>query len=266
MKKLFVLGGIAAAVVLLSAACVIPVYISDYGQYTTRNVFHRTIALDSGGTILIDNDAGDIEIRGWDKNEVEITAEEDLGRRYGWRVGPYGRSMAGPKVDVDKMEDFLTIKARIPERERDIRPVHFTLNVPHSVNLKDVRNERGDIRIVDVYGKVGVNLEEGLINIENFSGSLDLSLVRGSVEAELLDVRKDDDVRITTREGDITLFLQPEVNAKIEAATGNGSISSDFDLGQPLPAKKVSAQLGTSEAAVLSLNALIGNIRLKKIK
>jgi hypothetical protein len=265
MKKTFVLGGMAAAVVLLSAACVIPVYISDYGQYTTRGVFHRTIALDSGGTILIENDAGDIEIQGWDKDEVEITAEEDLGGRYGWRVGPYGRSVAGPKVDVDKMEDFLTIKARIPERERDIRRVYFTLNVPHSVNLKDVRNELGDIRIVDIYGKVRVNLEEGIIKVENFSGSLDLSLVRGSVEAELLDVRKDDNVRITTREGDITLYLQPDVNVKIEAATGNGGISSDFDLGLPLPSKKVSARLGSLEEAVVSLSALIGNIRLKKI-
>jgi DUF4097 and DUF4098 domain-containing protein YvlB len=133
------------------------------------------------------------------------------------------------------------------------------------VNLKDVRNELGDIRIVDIYGKVRVNLEEGIIKVENFSGSLDLSLVRGSVEAELLDVRKDDNVRITTREGDITLYLQPDVNVKIEAATGNGGISSDFDLGLPLPSKKVSARLGSLEEAVVSLSALIGNIRLKKI-
>lgn len=266
MKKRVIFGIFVAVAVLASAACLIPIYLPESGTYPPQNEFHRVIALDPGSTISIENAVGDIEIRGWDKNEAEITAQDEWGRTYGRRAWIYGRDSSGPDVEVDKIENFLKIKTRISGREDTIRPVHYVLNVPRSVNLRDVRTRQGDIRIADLYGNVHVDVEEGDIIVENFSGSLDIFLGSGAVEAELLDMRADDEVKITVKEGPVTLFLQPEANVRLEATAANGTISGDFDLGQPLPAKKVKAQIGKPDAASVSISALNGIIRLTKIK
>jgi len=265
MRVLCALG--LAIVLLIAAACIIPVFFDpESGAWTpSLQKFHRVVSLGPGGTLSLENSIGDVEIRGWDQEDVEITAEEgrgdDRGRR-SWAY--YGTGGRRPQVQVDQFDRLIKIKAGSPEEE-NARPVHFVINVPHSINLTDIRINRGHVQIADVYGSVRVELDEGDIAVENFSGSLDVSLVRGSAEVEVLDLRKDDEVRITTKEGDITLFLQPEVNVRLEATASNGEISSDFELGQELPAKKVSAQIGRAEAAVL-LMALNGDIRLEKIK
>jgi hypothetical protein len=266
MKKSFGIGVIAAIAVLMSAACVIPYWMPESGSYPPRHEFHRVVAMEPGGTISLENASGDIEIRGWDKNEVEISAEEDWGPTVGWQSRLYGRRATAFGVDVDVNENILKIKTRLSKQADTLRSVNYYLNVPRSVNLQDVRNKDGDIVIADLYGKVKVDLEKGDITIENFSGPLDLLLGEGSVEAELLDLRPEDDVKITVKEGPITLLLQPDVDVRLDATAAQGTISSDFDLGQTLPAKKVSARIGKTEAASMSLTALDGFIRLNKAK
>jgi hypothetical protein len=256
-----------AFVLLLSAACIIPVFFDpESGTWTpSLQKFHKIVSLGAGGTLSLENANGDVEIRGWDQEDVEITAEEGRGDDRDRRRWPYyGTGDAQPHVQVDQLDRLIKIKAGSPEEE-NARPVHFVISVPRSINLTDIRINRGRVHIADVYGRVRVELAEGDIAVENFSGSLDLSLVRGSAEAEVLDLRKDDEVRITTKEGDIDLLLQPEVSVRLEATASNGEISSDFDLGQDLPAKKVSAQIGKAEAAAF-LTTLNGDIHLKKIK
>jgi len=267
MRVLCAIG--LALFMMSSAACIIPVFFdSESGTWTASlDKFHKTVSLGPGGSLSLENTSGDVEIRGWDQEDVEITAEEeqsgDEQERRRWRF--YGMGDVKPHVQVDELDRLIKIKAG-SEEDKNARPVHFVINVPHSINLSDIRITRGQVRIADVYGTARVELDEGDITVENFSGSLDLTLVRGSVEAEVLDLRKDDEVKITTREGGITLFLQPEASLRLEASASNGEISSEFDLGQDLTAKKkVSAEIGKAEAAA-HLTTLNGDIRLYKVK
>ena len=269
MRKTTTLGIAALAVVLASAACFIPIYLPDSGSEQPRNEFHQVVALEPGGAVSLENYSGDIEIRGWDRNEVEITAEDDWNRAYGRRTwfSGWGSGSSTPEIEVDKIENYVKIRNRISGREDEIRTVHFTVHVPRSVDLRDVRSRDGSILIADLYGRIQADLEDGDIKVENFSGSLDLSLGSGTVEAEVLDLRPDDSVRIHAKEGPVTLFLQPEANARIEASAVNGAVTAEFDLGQPLPAKKVSAKIGAAaDAASVSVTALDGNIALNKVK
>jgi len=257
-----------AFVIVLSAACIIPVFFDpESGTWTASlEKFHKVVSLGPGGALSLENTSGDVEIRGWDQEDVEITAEKDqpgdYQERRRWRF--YGQGEAKPHVEVEEFDRLIKIKAG-SEEDENARPVHFVINVPHSINLTDIRINRGQVHIADVYGTARVELDEGDITVENFSGSLDLTLVRGSAEAEVLDLRKDDEVKITTREGHITLSLQPEVSVRLEASAPNGEISSEFDLGQDLSAKKVSAEIGKAEAAA-HLTTLNGDIRLYKVR
>jgi len=270
MKKSFfftlVLTIFLAIIISLSSCIVAVVDYSESGTVFPKKEFHKSVSFKPGGTISLDNSNGDIEISGWEQNEVELFANEVKSIPYQRKVRIYGVSYSEPKIDFEKLdEDFIKIKTRSSGRDRENSVFNCLLNVPHSINLEDIRNRRGNISISDLYGKAVLGLKEGDLRVENFSGSLEASVGIGSVQAELLDLRNEDEIKIMTTQGDITLYLQPEVNAQVEASASSGEISSEFDLKQALPSKKITAQIGQGGAS-LSISTLNGNIKIEKIK
>jgi hypothetical protein len=265
MKKRTCWLGVLLGGLLFLASCIIAVVdVSEQGNFP-KSELHRFLALNPGGTVWLENSLGDIEIRGWEKNEVEVFAEE-VGR---FQPGPkfqlWRSDMFEPPVDIDKDGDTIKIQTMIDESERESPQVNYRLNVPHSVNLRSIRNMRGNIIISDLYGKVEVDLREGDLRVENYSGSLQTSVGFGSVWAEVLDLRGSDVIKIATREGNIALSLQPEASAELDAEASGGSVTCDFEVKEPLPAGKVKARWGENPASI-SLSTRRGEIQVKKIK
>jgi len=225
--------------------------------------FRKVVDLEPGGTVQVENAAGDVEIRGWDENRVEISAEAEGGPFSGWSW--FGRSSMRPepKVTVDAASATVTISTAGP-RDRDIRPVvHYRISVPRSVKLKDIEVGRGDVVVGDLYGELKVSLREGDLTIENFSGSVEASVGEGMVEAEVLDLRAGDQVVIEVEEGDIDLSLEKGFGAKLVAEAPQGAVGDDFGLKADAEGRKLSAVIGDGRAAV-SLKARDGDIRIKK--
>ncbi|GAI90502.1 unnamed protein product, partial [marine sediment metagenome] len=225
--------------------------------------FQRIVPLDSGGTISLENINGNIEIYGWDREEVDVFAEKMIPRPREAKVRVFRRGFSTPKIEFDKFEDFVKIRTRATGN-KEASVVDFYVSVPHSINLRDISTGEGNISISDVYGEVYVELRNGDLKVDNFSGSLTASVVNGSIRTSLFDLRKEDEIIITTKQGDIVVFLQEEVNAKIECSTPNGEIFSEFEFDTPLPASKASVEIG-EDGAYLSLTSLNGDIRIKKI-
>jgi hypothetical protein len=154
-----------------------------------------------------------------------------------------------------------TDQAEYEDRE-DV--VHYLLQVPHSVNLDSIRNGRGNIVASGIYGRALLDADEGEIKVSNYSGSLDVRLGSGTVEAEVLDLRPQDSVHIKVERGDIVLWLEPDVAAQLIGEAPAGNILSELELGQPLPAQKVSYKLGDGQASI-ELTALGGDILIRKV-
>jgi len=225
--------------------------------------FHKVVNLESGGTVQVENAAGDVEIRGWDESRVEITAEQEGGPSSGWSRFARSSLRPEPQVTVDAASATVTIRTPGP-RGRDVQPVvHYLISVPRSVKLKDIRVGRGSVIVGDVYGELKVSLREGDLTVENFSGSIEASVINGSVEAEVLDLRAGDKIVIGIDRGDITLALEKSVGAKLEAEASRGTAGGDFDLKGTADGHKLSAVLGDGRA-VVNLKALDGDIRLEK--
>jgi len=266
MRYILVISALSVFLLLFSS-CIVAVV--DYPEAPIEwpsERYRRIVPLEAGGTIALENMDGDIEIRGWDKDRVEISAVKVFPRSYGWKVRMFYLKNLRPRIEIDRFEDFIKIKTKPAAGERRMSLVHYDLRVPHSINLKDIVGNEGDVLISDLYGEAYIEMERGDISVENFSGSLTASVVDGSVRAELYDLRFEDEVRVTTNEGDITVFLQPDVAARIEARALNGEILSEFDLKVSLPAQEVSAQIGEKRGALLSLSASNGDIHIREIE
>jgi hypothetical protein len=222
--------------------------------------FHRIVKLQEGGAIELDNPSGNVEIRGWNEDKVEVTA-----RQVG--TSPGGLSRWGfrtePRVSVESDGQSVAIET-VQVKESEFQPeIQFLVYVPQSVNLKDIRVGRGSLIVGDAYGSLAATVDDGDLVIENYSGSVRASVRQGHIEAELLDLRSGDQVDLTVDKGDLTLFLEPEAGVKLTAEAPRGEISGDFDLKATPPAQSVSVELGDGRATVV-LKALDGDIQVKK--
>ena len=258
-------GPAAFAGILAAAACVIPIYVDDLGRFDrTAAVFRETVEFAPGRVLSVENGVGDITIRGWDGDDIEITAEEGWEESAGWNLG---RNNLPPRVTIDRSEQGVRIQARPRETSlEDDRAVRLLIQVPHDVELRDVAGRRGRITVSDIYGRIRLDLEEGDVRVENFSGSIDADLVRGSMEAELLDIRSTDTVRLSLREGPASLGLESDFSGRIEADAPNGTLDCEFSVDPPAGRTKAAGKIGSGEGALIIVSTLRGDIRIRKIR
>jgi hypothetical protein len=226
---------------------------------STVQIFQKTVPLAAKSGLSVLHLDGDIEIRGWDRNEAEIVVEADrwIGRR-----GPFGARSGRPRVETETGPDGGLILRTVWEGdERNVTPVNYYISVPRSIDLRDIRTGRGSVLIADLYGRAVVQIQSGDLKVENYSGSLKAQVWRGRIEAEMLDLRGEDETDLTARAGDLTLYLEAGAAVRIEAEASDG-VSSEFDLHQAPLAKKIAASLGAG-GPLIRLKALAGRIALK---
>lgn len=266
MRKITIWIFCFAAISVFLSGCIVAVvnYADPEGALPVEE-FHRSVAFDPGGTVSVRNFDGRIEVRGWDEDEVEVTAEKVVHRPHETRVMLFRQDFLFPKIEFDEFEDYINIKTRVPNRKEDECTVDYWINVPHSIDLKNIIARDGEISISDLYGEVIIELREGDIEVDNFSGSLTASVITGSIHASLYDLRNQDEIRLTAKQGDITLLLQPDVEARIEASFPNGEMMCEFETDEQPSENRLSFQIG-EEGASIAVSALNGDIHIKKIQ
>jgi hypothetical protein len=250
---------------LLFASCFyIQVEYPPEGMRTPVEEFHENVPLSPGGTLSLENENGNIEIRGWEKNELEVYAEKrvELPDRTKLYVFP-GKNL-GPGIVFDKFEEFVKIRTKKLSGDQGVGIVDYFIDAPHSINLKDIVAGYGNIYIADLSGDAYLDLKEGDITVENFSGSLTASTDRGSVYASLFDLKEQDEIVITAREGDISLSLRENASARLEAAFPEGEMTSEFEMDRDEEENNIDTEWGENGPRI-SLTALKGNIVIKKV-
>ncbi|MDD8015814.1 MAG: DUF4097 family beta strand repeat-containing protein [Acidobacteriota bacterium] len=256
---------LAVSAVVLSSCIIVEVAEPEGGGGRSGEPFRQTVPLTPGGTVAVENPHGNIEIRGWEREEVEIVAWwRDWRRARTGARGP-GSARPGPDIRVDAGGDSVKIAPRSGPGDAESPGIDFSLRVPRSVDIRDVAGGEGEVRISDLFGQVVLDAKEGDVTVENFSGSLDLSALNGDVRAEILDLRGEDVIKINVKEGDITLGLQEGARLRIEAEAPDGEISSELDLGARLPSGRLNARTA-EDGALVSLRALGGDIRILKVE
>jgi hypothetical protein len=239
-----VFGLAAAAGLLATAACIFVLDEGLAGGTAATSDLHKILAFPPGGTLSLRNLDGDIEIRGWDREEIELRAESGAGyERWGYAGGR-------PRFDIEEAPGRLALRTRWEGDAGRTRPVRLTLSVPRSLIIEEASTQIGSVRIFDLYGRAAVSILEGDLDVANFSGGLTASIGRGRARAELLDLRPGDEVRLTVREGDIRLDLEPGVSASLEAEATAG-IDSDWE-GAAAKAGRVQTKLGAGEASIVA--------------
>lgn len=182
-----------------------------------------TVALDRGGEVRLENVSGEVVVRAWDRDEVQVT-DRDRGdgglrlRRAGGGVHVEAEGRRKGRISVD-------IEVRVPTWA-NLHISGRTLDVEVFGIHGDVvvTNVRGDIRTDDTEGSLRLRSQQGEIEVTDASG--DISVSAQSDDIWLTGIRGE--VEVSSTSGDITLR---DVSARsVRAETQNGDIEFSGEL------------------------------------
>lgn len=255
MRTLGVRCLVAAAGCLLILA-----YSSMAGRSVTAAEGERLVkqlALKSGGRLTLKNTQGDIKIRSWDREQVEIRAE---------RNGKTAEDLALVPIDIAATDDLIEIASEYPAYAPELKvQVDYDVRVPVHVDLKLIKTVRGQVEISDVTGRMIVRVANGAVKITGSAGALDIETTNGQIDAVLTGMDTRDWVYLDTWNGDINLRLPKDVKPNLALQAMNGSIQSDIPVtirkGWGPEFVELSEQIDKPIVRLISVN---GNIQLTR--
>lgn len=181
----------------------------------------QTVSVSRGARLAIDNYAGEVVIRGWDKDAVRVQA----------------RHKAGTTVDIQKDTSLITIRASTNPPHS---PVDYEITAPSwmpmiiegqyiFVTIEGVQGElsvttvRGDVALKNV-GSATAKTIKGAIEVDGARGRVSLS----SVNEDITIAGTSGDLSAETTNGSITLERVQSTN--VQMTTVNGDITYDGSI------------------------------------
>ena len=201
----------------------------------------ETRSLAADGSVRIENEFGDIEIAGWDRNEVRITGDLSDDVR---------------ELEIREAGNGLRIRVDYHDR-RSIDGADLDIMVPkgasvesHSVSgdidagglegeLVEMRTVSGDIEVGASAQRLNLNTVSGdidfsgtasRVSVETVSGEIDLSGVGGEIEA-------------STVSGDVNVHGDALASGEFEAVSGDVEITASLDDGGRLNVSSMSGDI-----------------------
>jgi len=147
--------------------------------FASDDSIERKVAADATGEVVISNVSGTIDVRGWDRNEVQVT-------------GHLGRGVE--RVDVDSSKGRVVIKVVLPRGNSHDGDADIEVSVPKGSSVEvaavsaDVssRGVLGSQRLKSVSGEVTADISGNESEVSSVSGDV---TVRGDGKAINLRVK-----------------------------------------------------------------------------
>ncbi len=243
------------------------------------------------GGITVRADAGrhirtDIRIRGFERTEgVRDRAEAHLAEMVNVRdAGGVLEVVTEPKACPDGVAFRVDVDVRVPAgTDLEIENSNGNVRVLRGCGSVAVYGRNSDIEIVEPRGKVAVNSTNGRIKVVGASQDTDLETINGSVTARMrggsLRARTINGgvtawilhpgvryCELTTQNGGITLLLNKDCSAFVEAQTERGSVISEVPLDTShgvRRARHVEGNIGRG-SMYISIDTLNGNVRIAR--
>ena len=286
----------------LTAALIAALAAAPATQPPDRRTFQtdQTVTVPRGAKLTIDNFAGEVVVRTWDRDSMRVQAHHAIRTRVNVRTVPTGLRISssaerGPAgsvdyeitapswlpIKVDGQFNFVTIEGTQAEVSVDTNRGDVVVKGGNGVTAKSIE---GDIAIEGAKGKINVSsVNQGITIIgasgeilaETVNGPINLSRIEASsVEAGTINgnityegtASNDGRYRLTSHNGSITVAVPESSNATFFVRTYNGSFNSNLPVkgeGNVRQGRRATYTLGNGSAE-FELESFSGGIRLRK--
>lgn len=242
--------------------------------------------MNAEGRITVSNISGLIEVKAWNKNEVEITGTLGEGSK---------------KLEISGTADNLRVQVVLPERAKNVESSKLHLRVPEGARvelegvsadlsllgtrgaarlstvsgnvmvegtMRELRAESvsgdvhvkapsADTRLESVSGDVEAEKITGQLRIETVSGDarvtgsgfseVDVETVSGDMELKIDGLKDDAEISADSVSGNIRFTVAKTLNAHVQLETYSGELSSDFGTPNRDEPERLEATLGKGQ-------------------
>ncbi|NBB87199.1 MAG: DUF4097 family beta strand repeat protein [Bacteroidetes bacterium] len=189
------------------------------GSAEDRATLERGVEL-RGRTLVFDGQQGSIELRGTEAEAANL-AFTKIGRGR----NPADAEQVLSRIAVEEAGDDNVYQYMMRADEPELSRVEVDGTVPQTSTL-NITMEAGQVVVDSVRGPVTVQSTNGSVTVTQAGAGMDVSTRNGSITVSLLSIAQDEEVRLETRNGDITLRLGPNIAADIDAMTESGEIAT----------------------------------------
>ncbi len=224
---------------------------------TTNKVFDQVFPLHSGGNFILDNVNGSVQVEGWNRDEVEVSAvktasgdPEDVDR---------------VKIEVDSQPGHIVVHTRYPKGAGAEVAVEYHVHVPYRILLGSVGTVNGSVVVRGVEGFGDLRSVNGNVEVLDSSGRFNARTTNGDLRLELRRLVAGGPMDIETVNGSVMLGLPSDGRANLSVLSMNGDLNSDLPMKSTAgaPAKHTfHAKLGDGNGGDISVRTVNGGIRL----
>jgi DUF4097 and DUF4098 domain-containing protein YvlB len=244
-----------AITVIATAAAMMAAWAAP-SSATEREEVNQTYQVGKDARLSLSNLNGAVTISGWDKSTIEVKATKTTsGSR---------ERLDDVTINFDMKNDHLRIDVDYDDTKQwhnDGVSVEFEIQVPHAIDIKDIKLVNGDLEISDVDGDVAASSVNGEVAGDQLGGEVHLSTVNGGVS--LKSVIGKDSIDLSSVNGSVTLMLPRKVNAKLSASTIHGDIRGELGHGVTHAGNSMDAVLGNGGMRI-ELSTVNGDIRIRR--
>lgn len=182
---------------LLWLALVLVISTSVTAQEKVSKKISKTYALSNSGELHLENKYGDININGWDKNEVSIEIAITVNHRKKENAEDLLKRISSI---VHESDDFVSLKYQIADKnsgwfarfidetspfdfDKSNLQIDYTVYMPKKAEL-NVTNTFGDVLIEDWAGKLKGLIEHGDVWISENLNKADITMRYGKLRAK----------------------------------------------------------------------------------
>jgi hypothetical protein len=246
------IAGITLRTILLlvGAACLaIPSLAAD-------DNFHQIYPLPSGGSFALENVNGSVQVEGWDRDEVEVSAVK-TGRN-----DPHDVDKV--QIQVDSSPGQVAVHTCYPKGQGVEVAVEYHVHVPYRVLLGSVETVNGSVTVRGIEGGGELKSVNGNVEVFDSSGRFSEKTTNGNLRLELRQLMAGGPMNLETVNGSVLLGLPPGARGDLKVLSMNGDFYSELpvssSVGSPA-ARAFHAKLGTGGGEI-SVRTINGGIRL----
>lgn len=218
------------------------------GQAARADEIDKSAQADPRGEVVISNVAGEVQVTGWDRNEVRVRADlSDDEQRLEFRTSgarttievvlPKGHSYRGSTdliVQVPRNSSLTMTTVSADQTIKDVRGMQRLQAVSGTIQTEvwnedvEVKNVSGEVNVRGHSGKGALRASSvsGGLRLEDIGSEMDLNTVTGDMTVRVAELSK---ARIRTTNGNLELrAVKVTDDLRIDAEGINGELRFHF--------------------------------------
>ena len=220
--------------------------------------FHKIYPLAAGGSLTLENVNGSVQVEGWSRDEVEVSAVKTAARSD-------SRDLSQVKIEVDDSHPGqVAVHTRYPQGQGAEVAVEYHVHVPYRILLGSIETVNGSVTVRGVEGGGELRSVNGNVEVFDSSGRFSEKTTNGNLRLELRELMSGGPMNLETVNGSVVLGLPEGARADLKVLAMNGDFYSELPVTSAASkpaARAFHAKLGTGGGEI-SVRTINGGIRL----